>query len=534
MPYPIDERGNKEILMMVVYCIAVAVIVGAISIYLGYILRKRTAERKIGSAEEYAERIIEEAKREAEEAKRNALLEAKDEVYKKREALEREISEKTKELRAYEKVLHHREESIERRTLSLEKREVELQKTFSQLTEKENLIKDKEMRAKELVAKRVKELEEIAGMTRDEAREMLRDEMRSEVERECARMVHDMVAEAREEAERKSRDILALAIQRCASDFSSETTVSLVDLPSEEMKGRIIGREGRNIRALESETGVDIIIDDTPEAVVISSFDPIRREIAKVAIERLVKDGRIHPAIIEDVVRKVREEIKERIVEAGEQAILEVGISGIHRELVKILGRLNFRTSFGQNALTHSKEVAYFAGVMASELGCDFHLARRMGLLHDIGKAVDQDIEGDHAQIGAELAEKFGEKKEVVNAIACHHEAVEPETVEAVLVCAADAISATRPGARHETLQVYLQRIKQLEDIASSFDGVSRSYAIQAGRELRVIVESALVSDEEAEKLAYDVSRKIEKEQRYPGRIKVTVIRETRAIDYAR
>ena len=517
-----------------IFTTIILILVSLIAFYLGYIYRKRSAEKKIGSAEDYAKRIKEEAQREAEAHKKRTILEAKDEIFRRREALDSEVNEKKRELRSLERVVHQREESIEKRSLALEKKELELQRRTAQITDKEVIIAEKERKVGSLIEERLRKLEEVSGMTRQEATERLRQEIRADVERGCSKMIHDIIEEAKVEAEKRSRDILALAVQRCASDFSSETNVSVVNLPSEEMKGRIIGREGRNIRTIENETGVDLIIDDTPEAVIISSFDPIRREIAKVSLERLIQDGRIHPARIEEIVRKTREDIKDRIVEAGEQAILEIGISGVHRELVKLIGRLHFRTSFGQNALVHSREVSYLAGVMASELGLDFHLARRMGLLHDIGKGVDQDIEGDHAQIGAELASKFGESEEVVNAIASHHEVVAPKTIEAVLVSAADALSATRPGARRETLEIYLRRIRKLEEIASSFEGVSRSYAIQAGREVRIIVESAIVSDEDSEKLAYDIARRIEKEQEYPGRIKVTVIREVRSVNYAK
>jgi ribonuclease Y len=518
----------------IISTIGILIIVSLIAFYLGYIFRKRNAEKKIGSAEDYARRIRDDAQREAEAHKKRTILEAKDEIFRRREALDSDVNEKKKEIRSLERVVHQREESIERRTLALEKKELELQRRLAQITDKETIIAEREKKADSLIEERVKRLEEVAGMTKQEAGERLRQEIRVDVERDCSKMIHEIIEEAKVEAEKKSKDILALTVQRCASDFSSETTVSVVNLPSEEMKGRIIGREGRNIRAIENETGVDLIIDDTPEAVIISSFDPIRREIARLSLERLVQDGRIHPARIEEVVRKARDDIKERIVEAGEQAILEIGISGIHRELVKLIGRLHFRTSFGQNALVHSREVAYLSGVMASEFGLDFQLARRMGILHDIGKGVDQDVEGDHAQIGAELAGKFGESDEVVNAVLCHHEATEPKTIEAVLVSAADALSATRPGARRETLEIYLRRIKKLEEVASSFEGVSRSYAIQAGREVRIIVESAIVSDEDSEKLAYDIARRIEKEQEYPGRIKVTVIREVRSVNYAK
>ncbi|MGQ9705774.1 MAG: ribonuclease Y [bacterium] len=517
-----------------IFTTVILILISIVSFYLGFIYRKISADKKIISAEDYAKKIKEEAQREAEAHKKRAILEAKDEIFRRKEALDSDINEKKREIRSLERVLHQREESIERRTLALEKKELELQRRLAQLGERETIFAEKEKRVDLLIKERAKKLEEVAGMTRQEAAERLRSEIRADVERECSKMIHDIIEEAKAEAERRSKDILSLTIQRCASDFSSETTVSVVNLPSEEMKGRIIGREGRNIRTIENETGVDLIIDDTPEAVIISSFDPIRREIAKVSLERLIQDGRIHPARIEEVVRKAREDIKDRIIEAGEQAILEIGISGIHRELVKLIGRLNFRTSFGQNALIHSKEVSYLSGVMASELGLNFNLARRMGLLHDIGKAVDQDVEGDHAQIGAELTAKFGESEEVVNAIASHHENVQPKTIEAVLVSAADALSATRPGARRETLEIYLRRIKKLEEIASSFEGVLRSYAIQAGREIRIITESEIVSDEDSEKLAYDIARKIEREQEYPGRIKVTVIREVRSVDFAK
>lgn len=506
----------------------------ALAFFLGYILRRRIAESKIGTAEQRVKSILEEAQREAANQKRAALLEAKDELYRSKEAMERENRDKRGELRQMEQRQLSKEASLERRSDNVDRKEAELESRQAKLQNREQQAAESENRVKQVLEEQNRQLERIGGLTKDEAKEILKENMRQDAEREAAVMVKDIVEQAKEDAEREARNILALAVERCASDHAVESTVSVVHLPSDEMKGRIIGREGRNIRSIENATGVDLIIDDTPEAVIVSAFDPIRREIARESLERLIQDGRIHPARIEEVVEKVKQEMEDKIREEAEQAIFELGISGIHRELIKTLGRLAYRTSYGQNVLQHSKEVAYLAGVLASELGADFNLARRMGLLHDLGKAVDHEVEGTHAQIGADLAQRFGESPKVVNAIASHHEQCEPQTLEAVLIAACDTISATRPGARRETLESYIKRVKQLEELAGSFAGVSKSYAIQAGREVRIIVEHDQVPDEEAFNLARQIARKIEEEQDYPGKIKVTVIREVRAVEYAK
>ena len=519
--------------------VLVLIIVGVVlllvgAFFTGYIARKKVAEVKLGTAEQKARQILDEAQKEAANQKRTALLEAKDELYRSKEALEREMRDKRGELRQTEQRLLSKESSLDRRSDNLDRKENELETRQEKMHIHEQQIAENERRVEEILQEQNRQLERISGLTREEAKEILKENMRQEASRESAIMVKEIIEEAKENAEREARKLLALAVERCASDHAVESTVSVVPLPSDEMKGRIIGREGRNIRSIESATGVDLIIDDTPEAVIISAFDPIRREIAKISLERLIQDGRIHPARIEEIVEKVQEEMETKIREEGEQAIFEMGISGVHRELIKTLGRLAYRTSYGQNVLQHSKEVAYLAGVLASELGGDFNLARRMGLFHDLGKAVDHEVEGTHAQIGADLAQRYSESSKVINAIASHHEQCEPLTLEAVLIAACDSVSATRPGARRETLEGYIKRVKALEEIANSFSGVSKSYAIQAGRELRIIVEHDQVPDEQAFTLAREIAKKIEAEQEYPGKIKVTVIREVRAVEYAK
>jgi len=490
-------------------------------------LRKQTAEKKIGIAEERAEQIILDANKEAETKKKEILLEAKEEVHKLRNEFERESRERRNELQRLERRILQKEELLDRKSENLEKKEDQLNRSLKELSNKETEI-DK------LYQKQIEELERISGLTTDEAKEILLSDLEKEVKHEAVIMVKEVESRAQEEANKKATEIISYAIQKCAADYVAESTVSVVSLPNDEMKGRIIGREGRNIRALETLTGVDLIIDDTPEAVILSCFDPIRREVARVALEKLILDGRIHPARIEEMVEKAKKEINNHIKEEGEKATFDVGIHNLHPELVKLLGRLKYRTSYGQNVLQHSIEVSYLAGLMASELGVDVKIAKRAGLLHDIGKAVDHEIEGTHVEIGINLLKKFRESEEVIHAMSTHHGDYEPQTIEAVLVTAADAISAARPGARRETLETYIKRLEKLESIANSYEGVEKAYAIQAGREIRIMVKPEEISDDDIVFLARDISKKIENGLEYPGQIKVNVIRETRAIDYAK
>ncbi|KAF0195403.1 MAG: uncharacterized protein FD169_1372 [Bacillota bacterium] len=470
---------------------------------------------------------MEDAKKQAEAKRREAVLEAKDEVYRLRMEFDRDVKERRNEVQRLERRVTQKDESLDKKMEQLERKE-------EQLSRKDIDLQKLKERAEELVQKQQTELERVSGLSNEEARNILLANIEREIRHEAAVIIKEVEAQTREEADKRAREIITLAIQRCAADHVAETTVSVVALPNDEMKGRIIGREGRNIRALETLTGVDLIIDDTPEAVILSGFDPVRREVARIALERLIVDGRIHPARIEEMVEKAQKEVEQRIREEGEKAVFETGIHNLNPELIKLLGRLRYRTSYGQNVLKHSLEVAHLSGLMAAELGLDIHLAKRAGLLHDIGKAIDHEIEGPHVSIGAEIAKKYRENPAVVNAIAAHHGDIEAQSVEAVLVAAADAISAARPGARRESLENYIKRLQKLEEISSSFEGVDKVYAIQAGREVRVIVKPDKIDDLSAVRMARDITKRIENELEYPGQIKVTVIRETRAVELAK
>ncbi|MDD2442946.1 MAG: ribonuclease Y, partial [Desulfotomaculaceae bacterium] len=489
--------------------------------------RKYLAEAKIASAETEAKKIMEVAEKEAEAKKRESVLEAKEEVLKLRNDMERENRDRRSELQRLERRLMQKEETLDRKVDSIEKKE-------EVLSQKELDIDAKKAQLTEVYNRQLGELERISGMTSEDAKQVLLDGIEKEMQHEAAMMIKEIENKAKEEGEKRARDIISLAIQRCAADHVAETTVTVMPLPSDEMKGRIIGREGRNIRAFETLTGIDLIIDDTPEAVILSGFDPIRREVARIALEKLIIDGRIHPARIEEMVEKAQKEVNTQIREAGEQATFETGVHGLHPELVTLLGRLKFRTSYGQNVLKHSIEVAHLAGLMASEIGADFQITKRAGLLHDIGKSVDHEMEGPHVSIGVDLAKKYRESHDVIHAIATHHGDEDPKTIIAVLVQAADAVSAARPGARRETLESYIKRLTKLEEIANSFEGVDKSFAIQAGREIRIMVKPDKVDDLAAIRLVKDITKKIENELDYPGQIKVMIIRETRVVDYAK
>lgn len=505
-----------------------------IAMGIGYFLRKHLAEKKIQNAELEAQHILEQAKKEIQDKRREAELEAKDLLYRMRQDFERETKDRRQEIANLEKRLTQKEENIDRRLDLLEKKEKEIETRHENLRKQEDALKVKDNQLSLLIAEEKDRLQKISSLSAEEAKQILLSRLNEELNAEKAVYIKRHEEELRSVADKKAREILSLAIQRCAAEHTVETTVSVVTLPSDEMKGRVIGREGRNIRALEMATGVDVIIDDTPEAVTLSAFDTVRREIARLSLEKLISDGRIHPGRIEEIVEKTKKEMDDKIKEEGERAVFEAGINTLHPELVKLLGRLRYRTSFGQNALQHSKEVSFLLGMMASELGLDFKLGRRIGLLHDIGKAVDHQVEGTHAKLGADLAKKFNETPEVVAAIEAHHEEIQPQSLYAVLAIAADAISAARPGARRETLETYIKRLEKLESIANLFKGVEKSFAIQAGREIRVIVQPEKITDADATNLARDIRKKIEEGMEYPGQIKVTVIRETRAIEYAK
>ena len=507
--------------------VATVLISAVIFIPIGAKIRKKIAESKIQSAENEAKRLLENVKIEAENIKKEELIKAKEEVLQIRNELDKEIKERRGDIQAQERRLIQKEENLEKRVTIYDGKEKELERKFAD-------NEQKRVELENLYEKELQELQRISGLSQEQAKQQLLDDLDKEITQEKAAIIRDLEAKAKEESVKNAREIISFAIQKCAADHTSETTVSVVSLPNDEMKGRIIGREGRNIKALETLTGIDLIIDDTPEAVIISGFDPLRREVARIAIEKLIEDGRIHPAKIEEMVEKANEDVAAIIKEEGERAALETGVNNLHPDIIKLIGKLKYRTSYGQNVLNHSIEVSNLARIMAEELGINSKIARRAGLLHDIGKALDHDMEGTHVELGVEVLRKYKENENIINAVEAHHGDVEPLTLEAVLVQAADAISASRPGARRETLETYIKRLEKLEEIADSFDGVEKSFAIQAGREVRLIVKPEKVSDADMVIMARDVAKKVESEMEYPGQIKVNVIRESRVIDYAK
>ena len=514
-------------LQVILIVIAAAVLSGIVCFIAGVTYRKKVGEREIGSAEAEATRIINEAIRGGENRKKEMLLEAKDEIHKSRTEYEKEVKERKAEISKQERRLQQKEDTLDKKADAFERKEEELNKRLAKVTETQ-------AEADEIKRQQTVTLEKISGLTQDEARQFLLQSVENDVRHDAAMKIKEIEAQLKDEAEEKAREVIATAIQRCAAEHAAETTVSVVALPNDEMKGRIIGREGRNIRTLETITGVDLIIDDTPEAITVSSFDPVRREVARLALEKLIADGRIHPTRIEDMVEKAKKEVDRTIREEGERACYETGIHNLNPELVKILGRQKYRTSYGQNVLNHSIEVAHIAGLMASELGVDVALAKRAGLLHDLGKAIDHEVEGSHVQLGADLARKYKENPVVINAIEAHHGDVEPKTDIAELIQAADAISAARPGARRENVENYIRRLQKLEELTGSYPGVDKAYAIQAGREVRIMVKPEVVNEDNMILLARDIAKKIEAELEYPGQIKVNVIRETKAVEYAK
>ena len=511
----------------IVVCVLVAIIAAAIGWVVATVYHKNVDEKTIGSAEEKARDIIDDALKVAETKKREALLEAKEESMNRKNELDKETRERRAEIQKYERRVLAKEEAIDKKSDAIERRE-------ANLANREEELKKKATEIDEIHGKKIQELERISGLTSEQAKDYLLKTVENDVKHDTAKMIKELESRAREEANKRAKDFVVTAIQKCAADHVAESTISVVQLPNDEMKGRIIGREGRNIRTLETLTGVDLIIDDTPEAVVLSAFDPIRREVARITLEKLILDGRIHPARIEEMVEKAKKEVENSIREEGDNATLEVGIHGIHPELVRLLGKMKFRTSYGQNALRHSIEVAHLSGLLAGELGIDVRLAKRAGLLHDIGKSVDHEMEGSHVQLGADLCKKYRESATVINAVESHHGDAEPTTMIAWIVQAADTISAARPGARRETLETYSNRLKQLEDITNSYKGVDKSYAVQAGREIRIMVVPEMINDDDMVLLARNISKQIEAELEYPGQIKVNVIRESRVTDYAK